>query len=281
MSDYEFEAPEEDALDGTLERPLLASQLSVPNGHITFGDPDNLNSTLDHARHYDIDALSLAEHLDHAHCSLFGAWALAVSHTGVWTIHHEEALSNVVHNLGQLFHLLLTSKGSLLKELDELQGVPHGKKSKSNRQSRGLKKALHLFTSLLSLLPLDSLHRNAHVCVLDLIHSLVSQLATNQKLNGDQPHAQTLQGCYALLRHSEVMLQKSYGTTAGVVQNNGDPYTFSMTPCNPHLFSPSLSESPRSVASDQTLPKQPLNSNQNAHNSTPPDFTADSSTVNR
>lgn len=276
--EYKFEEPGDDALDGTLDKPLghkgsqstLSIASNVPNGRITFGDDENLNTTLDYSRYASEEGLSTAEHLDRANRALFSAWALAVSHTGVWTIHHEESLSNVTHNLTRLLHLLLNSKPSVLKELEALTGLKN--RPKTSKKMRGLKKVLHIFTSLLDLVPLDDLHKNAQVCIFDLIHSVINLLASSASPEEVQPRAHTLQGCYALLRHSEVVLQRAYDPQGGCLLSNSDPYAprdcTNIT--NQDLFHPSMmsamseGDTPRSHSSDQTLVKQAIDENQNA-----------------
>ena len=244
--EYMFEEPEEDALDATLDKAVGSRATGSMNGpvqdlgegRLMFGDLDSMNVTADFVRLAQEDGLATAEHLDRAHRALMTAWSLAVSHTGVWTVDHEDALCLITQNLTRLLALLLHSDTKTLKEMDALMGLKQS--GKAGKKHRGLSKVLRTFTSLLHLLQLDSLHRNVQVCVLDLIHSTVTLLSSSPHLQLVQPHGQTLQGCYALLRHSETVLLKTYSSLPGASHCNTVPYAECTRPANSDLFTPSV-----------------------------------------
>ncbi len=220
MRRYEFESGDDDGgedvmdvLNQTADSDMADYVLArdVSGGQIMFGDVDNLNSMMDFKKLSQEEGLSSAEHIVDAQRSLCLAWSLAASHAGMWTLHHEDILHNITHNLVRLFTVLLHSCPEVLEELDRLQPFMSTKTSASNSGNlKGLQRVLLLLKTMMNLLQLDSATRHLMVGVFAFVHSSVDFLLRNKDLQKQQARIQTTYGAYLLLRYCDASLAKIY-----------------------------------------------------------------------
>ncbi len=209
---YHFEQPDEDALEGTLDTDLsnyvspLQSAME-DEGKIMFGDVDNMNTTVDFEGMDNEENLSMVELVNGSYRALMTAWGLATSHTGLWTQHHEDVVASLVHNLLKVFTVILQANPQLAKDLTA--GLQIAIKKKKTRNLK-VAKVLSMLKSVLHLLRLDTTSQHLPVNSIKLVNNTISLFLCSKDLENDEPRAQTLHGCFVLLRFVEKTLAEVY-----------------------------------------------------------------------
>jgi hypothetical protein len=216
---YRFEEPPadldegEDATDmlnATLDSDLPADPLITKHmaaGKISFGDADNLNTTLDYRTLAREEGLTVAQYMERCHRCLTLAWSLGASHVGAWMADHETILLNVVHNTVRLFSALLHQSRPVRNELTGADKNPYSSEPKTNKK---LVKVLKLYQRLLHLLQLDHVCKHMQVVALKLAQDTVQMLLTNPALAVCESRRSTYHGAVLLLRYTDAALARIY-----------------------------------------------------------------------
>ena len=229
---YRFEKEPDGSLNKTLESDLddvdpkgqgAMANIDFNMGKIMFGDVENMNATLDYRHLFAEEGISLAEHINRCQKGLILAWGLAATHSGHWTIDHEDVANHIAHDMAKLFSVILHSSPDVLKELEAVLGQPVPKIRKA-KQMRTIMKVLSLFQTMMRMLNLDAIHRHLIVCAFSFVHSSVDAMLKQKTVAHEDPKMATLHGCYVLLKLSEFMMAKTYASPPKGAHVNGLPY---------------------------------------------------------
>ena len=126
---------------------------------------------------------SLYSLLEEAEHSLLQAWGLVASHSGVWTLEHEQATCHLSDTILRLYSTALHL-------------------STHNKQHGRFTSAMVLqsINSMFAMLLFDIKQRNLMVCCLKMIESLLNLLLDNRDLHKQESRLHLFGGCYMMLK---------------------------------------------------------------------------------
>ena len=213
---YRFEEPPADldedgtdTLNATLDSDLPEDPVvgKMQAGKISFGDVNNMNTTMDYRTLAREEGLSVNQYIERCQKCLMLAWSLGASHVGVWMGDHETIMLNIVHNMVRLFAALLHGSQGVVKELTGVDKTSLNSEKKSNKK---LIKVLKLYSRMLQLLRLDYVCKHMQVVALKLAQDTVHMLITNQDLYLCETKRATFHGALVLLKYTEAELLNIY-----------------------------------------------------------------------
>ena len=257
---YKFEEPGDDLMNNSLDESssyLTAYGMDMAGGNmdtgkIMFGDLDNLNTTVDSEVACTEDNLSVIQLIDRAQRTLLLAWSLGASHTGLWTIEHEDAATNIAHNLVKLFSAILQTRPEHMPELFTTQSQHHPHSGALKNQK--LLKVLHIIRTVFELLNFDCVHQHLMVCAIRFSHSILRLLLTDPELNRQEPHISNLNGCFVLLSFTEKVLASVYATLPKDFLMNSLPASLQRDFVD--VFEPAVLSAPSNVLIEMSREKQ-------------------------
>lgn len=201
-----------DELNATLDADLPDDPLlkHMAAGKISFGDVDNMSTTLDYrgmaAIACDDSELSVEQTTEHARKCLLLAWGLAASHVGLWTADHETVVLNIIHNVVRVFTSMLHVTVATETSAQSGGTTTHD----GSGHKRQLSQVLQVLAGMVQVLYLDAVYKHLQVAALRLAHDTVEMLLSNKYLPRSEPRQRTFHGAYVLLKFFETYLQQIY-----------------------------------------------------------------------